>query len=107
MGYDFLALKSLVKRNILNSFGNQIGVGKEADVYVVGDAEEKQCCLKIHRLTVIFFLICHPVCNYFLFVDLGGRHFAKLRKRETTISTGITLRGFIFPAYRPLVNLLT
>jgi len=50
LGYDFLALKTFVRKNVLHSFGNQIGVGKEADVYVVGDEEEKQLCLKIHRL---------------------------------------------------------
>nr|SVE74117.1 EOG090X04DJ [Daphnia barbata] len=50
LGYDFLALKTFVKKNVLHSFGNQIGVGKEADVYVVGDEEQKQLCLKIHRL---------------------------------------------------------
>nr|CAG4648596.1 EOG090X04DJ [Polyphemus pediculus] len=50
LGYDYLALKTLVKRNVLHSFGNQIGVGKESDVYVVGDSEENQLCLKIHRL---------------------------------------------------------
>nr|SVE73490.1 EOG090X04DJ [Daphnia atkinsoni] len=50
LGYDFLALKTFAKKNVLHSFGNQIGVGKEADVYVVGDEEQKQLCLKIHRL---------------------------------------------------------
>ena len=49
LGYDFLALKTFVKKNVLHSFGNQIGVGKEADVYVVGNEEQKQLCLKIHR----------------------------------------------------------
>ena len=39
----------IVKKNVLHSFGNQIGVGKEADVYVVGNEEQKQLCLKIHR----------------------------------------------------------
>ncbi|XP_057373241.1 serine/threonine-protein kinase RIO2-like [Daphnia carinata] len=50
LGYDFLALKTFVKKNVLHSFGNQIGVGKEADVYVVGNEEQQQLCLKIHRL---------------------------------------------------------
>ena len=49
LGYDFLALKTFVKRNSVNSFGNQIGVGKESDVYVVANEEEQQLCLKIHR----------------------------------------------------------
>nr|CAG4643136.1 EOG090X04DJ [Ilyocryptus agilis] len=50
LGYDFLALKTLVKRNVVHSFGSQIGVGKESDVYVVEDPEHKQLCMKIHRL---------------------------------------------------------
>jgi len=54
LGYDFLALKTFVKRNTVHSFGNQIGVGKESDVYVVGDEEDKQLCLKIHRYIYIY-----------------------------------------------------
>lgn len=53
LGYDFLALKTFVKRNVVHSFGNQIGVGKESDVYVVGDEEQKQLCLKIHRYILL------------------------------------------------------
>jgi RIO kinase 2 len=29
-GYDYLALKTLAKRNAIYSVGNQIGVGKES-----------------------------------------------------------------------------
>lgn len=50
MGYDYLALKTLVKRNVVDSFGNQIGVGKESNIYIVADAEGKELCLKLHRL---------------------------------------------------------
>nr|CAG4650080.1 EOG090X04DJ [Sida crystallina] len=50
LGYDYLALKTLVKRDVIHSFGNQIGVGKESDVYIVGTEDEQQLCLKIHRL---------------------------------------------------------
>lgn len=49
LGYDYLALKVLVNRNILASFGSQIGVGKESDVYVVSTEEQQPLCLKIHR----------------------------------------------------------
>lgn len=38
-GYDFLALRALCAREVVGSVGNQIGVGKESDVYVGGDAE--------------------------------------------------------------------
>lgn len=50
MGYDYLALKTLAKRNVVESFGNQIGVGKESNIYIVADAEGKELCLKLHRL---------------------------------------------------------
>jgi RIO kinase 2 len=30
LGYDYLALKALASRDIINSVGNQIGVGKES-----------------------------------------------------------------------------
>ncbi|EPY53793.1 atypical/RIO/RIO2 protein kinase [Schizosaccharomyces cryophilus OY26] len=49
-GYDYLALKALSKRASVYSVGNQIGVGKESDVYVVSDQKGKQYILKIHRL---------------------------------------------------------
>lgn len=39
LGYDFLALKALCTRNVVGSVGNQIGVGKESDVYVGGDPD--------------------------------------------------------------------
>ncbi len=36
LGYDFLAIKALVKRGCIASVGRQIGVGKESDVFEVG-----------------------------------------------------------------------
>lgn len=49
-GYDYLALKTLTARSVLSSFGNQIGTGKESNIYSVGDSEGKAVCLKLHRL---------------------------------------------------------
>jgi len=49
-GYDYLALKALVGRDVINSFGNQIGTGKESNIYVVGDKDGQTLCLKLHRL---------------------------------------------------------
>eukprot|EP00088_Acartia_fossae_P030326 TRINITY_DN3129_c0_g1_i1.p1 TRINITY_DN3129_c0_g1~~TRINITY_DN3129_c0_g1_i1.p1 ORF type:complete len:514 (+),score=164.38 TRINITY_DN3129_c0_g1_i1:89-1630(+) len=54
-GYDYLALKSLTARNAVASFGNQIGTGKESNIYVVGGPEGEQLCLKLHRLGRICF----------------------------------------------------
>ncbi|NXX83309.1 RIOK2 kinase, partial [Urocolius indicus] len=49
-GYDFLALKTLSSRQVISSVGNQMGVGKESDIYIVANEEEKQFALKLHRL---------------------------------------------------------
>lgn len=49
-GYDYLALKALTARGSVYSVGNQIGVGKESDIYIVADEEENQLALKLHRL---------------------------------------------------------
>ncbi|XP_052888408.1 uncharacterized protein LOC128296917 [Anopheles moucheti] len=54
-GYDYLALKSLTLRGAIAGFGNQIGVGKESNIYTVVDEEENSLCLKLHRLGRICF----------------------------------------------------
>ncbi|KAF7250495.1 Serine/threonine-protein kinase RIO2 [Varanus komodoensis] len=48
-GYDYLALKTLSSRQVICSVGNQMGVGKESDIYIVAN-EEEQLALKLHRL---------------------------------------------------------
>ncbi|KAH8120430.1 RIO1 family-domain-containing protein [Phellopilus nigrolimitatus] len=54
-GYDYLAMRALSKRDSMYSVGNQIGVGKESDVYAVADADGKQMVLKLHRLGRVSF----------------------------------------------------
>ncbi|KAF2077046.1 hypothetical protein CYY_001678 [Polysphondylium violaceum] len=50
LGYDFLALKTLVSRDVISYVGNQIGVGKESDIYVVANDNNEEFVLKLHRL---------------------------------------------------------
>ncbi|KAF7660158.1 hypothetical protein LDENG_00286780 [Lucifuga dentata] len=49
-GYDYLALKTLCSREVLISVGNQMGVGKESDIYIVASPKGEQYALKLHRL---------------------------------------------------------
>uniref|UniRef100_A0A8D0AKE4 Serine/threonine-protein kinase RIO2 n=1 Tax=Sander lucioperca TaxID=283035 RepID=A0A8D0AKE4_SANLU len=49
-GYDYLALKTLCSREVLISVGNQMGVGKESDIYIVASPNNEQYALKLHRL---------------------------------------------------------
>ncbi|OAL45267.1 RIO1-domain-containing protein [Pyrenochaeta sp. DS3sAY3a] len=54
-GLDYLALHTLTKSSIVYSVGNQIGIGKESDIFVCAAETGKQLVLKIHRLGRISF----------------------------------------------------
>jgi RIO kinase 2 len=54
-GLDYLALHTHTKGSVVFSVGNQIGVGKESDIFVCASEEGRQLVLKIHRLGRISF----------------------------------------------------
>lgn len=54
-GLDYLALNTHRKASTIFSLGNQIGVGKESDIYVVAAETGATLVLKIHRLGRISF----------------------------------------------------
>ncbi|KAK3684360.1 Serine/threonine-protein kinase rio2 [Vermiconidia calcicola] len=54
-GLDYLALNTHRRSSILYSLGNQIGVGKESDIYITASSTGRQQVLKLHRLGRISF----------------------------------------------------
>ena len=54
-GLDYLALHTHEKHSNIYSVGNQIGTGKESDIFVVASASGQQYVLKVHRLGRISF----------------------------------------------------
>jgi RIO kinase 2 len=64
-GYDYLAIRTLSKRDTVAAVGNQIGVGKESDIYVVSDPEGEQRVLKLHRSVNYLSLLSptHDICD--------------------------------------------
>ena len=50
IGYDILALHSLVEMNVISQLGPLIGKGKESDVYSCMDDDENIHALKIYRI---------------------------------------------------------
>jgi RIO kinase 2 len=54
-GYDCLAINTLVKAGVIGSFGQILGVGKEADVYDALSPDGKRIAVKFHRLGRISF----------------------------------------------------
>lgn len=54
-GLDYLALNAHRRSNTIYSLGNQIGVGKESDIYITASPDGRQQVLKLHRLGRISF----------------------------------------------------
>jgi RIO kinase 2 len=54
-GLDYLALHTHTKTSVIYSVGNQIGIGKESDIFVCASETGKQLVLKLHRLGRISF----------------------------------------------------
>ncbi|KAK2962881.1 putative serine/threonine protein kinase [Blattamonas nauphoetae] len=50
LGYDYLALRALVKRGSVKVVQRQIGVGKESDIFAGIGPDGRMICLKFHRL---------------------------------------------------------
>lgn len=55
LGYDFLAIKTLVNRGVFVSVGRQIGVGKESDIFEVATEDGTIMAMKLHRLGRVSF----------------------------------------------------
>ncbi len=54
-GYDCLAINALVKADVIVSFGQSLGVGKEADVFDALSPSGRRIAVKFHRLGRISF----------------------------------------------------
>ncbi|KAJ4810390.1 Serine/threonine-protein kinase rio2 [Rhynchospora pubera] len=55
LGYDFLAIKTLVNRGVFSAVGRQIGVGKESDIFEVATEDGTVLVMKLHRLGRVSF----------------------------------------------------
>ncbi|CAK8578157.1 unnamed protein product [Lathyrus sativus] len=55
LGYDFLAIKTLVNKGVFVSVGRQIGVGKESDIFEVAQEDGTILAMKLHRLGRVSF----------------------------------------------------
>ena len=53
LGYDFLALRALIKQGIITELHTQIGVGKESDIYLVKTQGSEIGILKLTRFKII------------------------------------------------------
>lgn len=65
-GYDILALWNMKQRGVISALGDQIGVGKESDVYIAASPDGKQLVLKFHRLGRTSFRDVKKKRDYFM-----------------------------------------
>lgn len=98
-GLDYLSLHTYQKRNAVFAVGNQIGVGKESDIFVVANSEGRQLVLKIHRLGRISFRTVKANRDY-LKKGHGGSwmYMSQLAAvKEYTFMTALREAGFAVP----------
>ncbi|PVH82133.1 kinase-like protein [Cadophora sp. DSE1049] len=98
-GLDYLALNTYRKRKDVYSVGNQIGVGKESDIFVVADELGVQRVLKIHRLGRISFRTVKANRDYLRNRSSGSwMYMSRLAAlKEFTFMTALRENGFPVP----------
>ncbi|TVY80362.1 Serine/threonine-protein kinase rio2 [Lachnellula suecica] len=98
-GLDYLALNTYRKRKDVYSVGNQIGVGKESDIFVVADGKGVQRVLKIHRLGRISFRTVKANRDYLRNRSSGSwMYMSRLAAlKEYTFMTALRENGFPVP----------
>lgn len=98
-GLDYLALHQFQRRKDVYSVGNQIGVGKESDIFVVADEKGVQRVLKIHRLGRISFRTVKANRDYLRNRSSGSwMYMSRLAAlKEYTFMTALRENGFPVP----------
>ncbi|KAI9821800.1 MAG: hypothetical protein M1827_002381 [Pycnora praestabilis] len=98
-GIDYLALNTYRKRKDVYSVGNQIGVGKESDIFVVADEKGRQRVLKIHRLGRISFRTVKANRDYLRNRHSGSwMYMSRLAAvKEFTFMKALRVNGFPVP----------
>jgi len=103
-GYDYLALKALVTRGVIASFGNQIGCGKESNIYTVlrpGEEGEhgEPACLKLHRLGRTCFRKVREKRDYHRNRRMNWLYLSRISAtKEFAYMKALKDRGFPVPA---------
>ncbi|KAF2199896.1 RIO1-domain-containing protein [Delitschia confertaspora ATCC 74209] len=98
-GLDYLALHTHTKSSTIYSVGNQIGVGKESDIYVCASPSGRNLVLKIHRLGRISFRTVKANRDYLRNRSSGSwMYMSRLAAlKEYTFMQALRREGFPVP----------
>lgn len=113
LGYDYLGMRALVKRGVIESVGRSVGVGKEADVFRVAPSErlyeevpemadQPELAMKLHRLGRTSFRAVKAKRDYLAHRKAASWiYFSRLAAiKEYAFMCALHERGF--PVPRPL-----
>ncbi|TKA79348.1 hypothetical protein B0A49_01705 [Cryomyces minteri] len=103
-GLDYLALNTHRKQKSVYSVGNQIGVGKESDIYVVADESGTQRVLKIHRLGRISFRTVKANRDYLRNRSSGSWMYMSRLAAMKEFAFMSVLRDNGFPVPKPIAQ---
>eukprot|EP00551_Chaetoceros_affinis_P012713 CAMPEP_0203664112 /NCGR_PEP_ID=MMETSP0090-20130426/1584_1 /ASSEMBLY_ACC=CAM_ASM_001088 /TAXON_ID=426623 /ORGANISM="Chaetoceros affinis, Strain CCMP159" /LENGTH=579 /DNA_ID=CAMNT_0050527233 /DNA_START=163 /DNA_END=1899 /DNA_ORIENTATION=- len=92
-GYDILALWNMKQRKIVSALGDQIGVGKESDVYIAASPTGKQLVLKFHRLGRTSFRDVKKKRDYFA---INSMKAGKTGKHGTVVQSKDQANSWLF-----------
>lgn len=99
-GFDYLAIKSMLNKDTVYSFGSTIGVGKESDIYQVSDKNGVSKVMKIHRLGRTSFRTVKNNRDYLKRSNQGTNwmHLSSLAaNKEYQFMSLLHSKGFIVP----------
>ncbi|KAL5352235.1 Serine/threonine-protein kinase rio2 [Pseudogymnoascus australis] len=103
-GLDYLALHTHNNKNAVYSVGNQIGVGKESDIFVVASPTGRQLVLKIHRLGRISFRTVKANRDYLRNKQGGSWMYMSRLAALKEYSFLTALREHNFPVPEPIAQ---
>lgn len=103
-GLDYLSLNTHRKSNAVFSLGNQIGVGKESDIYVVAAPNGRKLVLKIHRLGRISFRTVKENRDYLRNRNAGSWMYLSRLAAQKEYAFMQVLRREGFPVPEPVAQ---
>ncbi|KFY79348.1 hypothetical protein V499_01646 [Pseudogymnoascus sp. VKM F-103] len=103
-GLDYLALHTHNNKSAVYSVGNQIGVGKESDIFVVASPTGRQLVLKIHRLGRISFRTVKANRDYLRNKQGGSWMYMSRLAALKEYAFLVALREHNFPVPEPIAQ---
>lgn len=103
LGYDYLALHTLMKRGIVaNKLGSCLGRGKEADVFHCFDPEGNPIVLKFHRLGRTSFKKAKSTRHYLNKKNTSSWLYLSRVSAKTEFKNMVALQEYDFPIPTPI-----